>query len=90
MLTAQHVIADGLSIVYLVRDLLRLLESPGAPITVLDAAASPEEPLPPEVRRRVARSAWRFQLLVWLTQAYARLRLRRAQPARRRTRHHRS
>src|SRR4051812_30844669 len=49
--TAQHVIADGLSMVFLVRDLLRFIEDPDAAVEVLDAPARPDDLLPPRVRR---------------------------------------
>jgi hypothetical protein len=89
--TAQHVIADGLSMVFLVRDLLRFMEHPDAPLTVLDAPASTADLLPADVRRRIPTSPLRFRLVLWLASAYARLRFgRRAVAPRPRTQHHRS
>jgi len=58
--TVQHVIGDGLSLAYLVRDLLTFIEQPQGPIAVLDAPASAEDLLPPKVRRRLPRSAHFF------------------------------
>lgn len=63
--TVQHVIADGLSMVFLVRDLLGFIEQPQAPVLVLDAPASPEDLLPPNVRRRMPRSPLRFEITLW-------------------------
>jgi hypothetical protein len=55
------VIADGLSMVFLFRDLLHFIDEPDAPVTVLDVPAGSEELLPAAVRRRIPRSAWRVQ-----------------------------
>src|SRR5512137_5879 len=49
VITAQHVIADGFSMVFLVRDLLHFMERPDAPLAALDAPASPAELLPAAV-----------------------------------------
>lgn len=91
VLTAQHVIADGLSMLFLVRDLLRFMHGPGAPATVLEAPASAADLLPPEVRRRVPATARRFRLVLWLAGVYVRLRFgRRPAAAARPSQHHRS
>lgn len=87
--TVQHVIADGMSMVFLVRDLVRFIEDPDAPVEVLDAPASAEELLPASVRRRIPRSPRRFQIALWLAKRYVWLRFRRpAAPPRPRTPHH--
>lgn len=89
--TVQHVIADGLSLVFLVRDLLRFIEEPDAPVTVLDAPASAEDLLPAQVRRRIPTSTLRFRLALWLVETYVRLRFgRRPAAANHHTQHHRS
>jgi hypothetical protein len=72
--TSQHIVADGLSMVFLVRDLLHFLDEPEAPVTVLDASARDEELLPARVRRRIPRSPWRFRVVLRLLRLYARLR----------------
>jgi hypothetical protein len=91
VLTAQHIVADGLSLVFLFRDLLGFLDDPDAPVAVLDAPASPADLLPAGVRRRIPRSPVRFRATLWLLRAYARLRFgRKPAPARRHTQHHRS
>jgi len=77
VLTTQHVIADGLSMVFLVRDLLRFMEDPEASMTALDAPASAQDLLPFPVRRRIPTSPRRFWLVFWLTRAYVRLRFGR-------------
>jgi hypothetical protein len=74
--TTQHIVADGLSMAFLVRDLLRFLDDPDAPVTVLDAPASDADLLPAPVRRRIPRSSLRFRVLLWLLRLYAWLRFR--------------
>ncbi|HEY3445776.1 MAG TPA: hypothetical protein VGK67_05390 [Myxococcales bacterium] len=69
--TVQHVIADGLSMVFLVRDLLHFMEEPDAPVTVLDAPASPADLMPPRVRRWIPKSRLLFTLALGLAKAYA-------------------
>jgi hypothetical protein len=89
--TAQHVIADGLSMVFLVRDLLHFLEQPDAPVVVVDAPASSEDLLPARVRRRVATSPFRLQVVLWLASLYVRLRFgRRAVAPRQHSTSHRA
>jgi hypothetical protein len=90
VVTAQHVIADGLSMVFLFRDLLRFIDEPDAAVTILDAPASPEDLLPPAARRRVPKSPRLFQAALWLVRIYARLRFGRRLPgASHHTQHHR-
>ncbi len=91
VLTAQHVIADGFSMIFLVRDLLRFMEHPGAPLTVLDAPASDADLLPPHVRMRIPRTSLLFRAVLAMARVYVSLRFRgRAAPARNPTHHHRS
>jgi hypothetical protein len=91
VLTAQHVIADGLSMVFLVQDLLHFMARPDAPLPVLDAAASPADLLPAEVRRRIPTSPLRFRLVHCLARIWVRLLFgRRAAAPKERSRHHRS
>jgi hypothetical protein len=89
--TAQHVIADGLSMVFLVRDLLRFLDDPAAPLEILDAPARPDDLLPPRVRQRIPTSPRFFRLVLALTKLYVRLRYgRRPRPPGHPTQRHRS
>jgi hypothetical protein len=91
VITAQHVIADGFSMVFLVRDLLHFMDRPDAPLDALDATASRADLLPPAVRRRIPTSPFRFRLVLWLAGIYVRLRFgRRPAPPRPRTTHHRA
>jgi hypothetical protein len=91
VLTAQHVIADGLSMVFLVRDLLRFMEEPAGPVEVLDAPASAQDLLPARVRRRIPTSPRLFRAVLTLARLYIRLRFGHLPPAPPHgTQHHRS
>jgi len=90
VLTAQHVIADGLSMVFLVRDLLHFMEDPEAPVTVIDAPESDADLFPPEVRRRIPRSPLRFHLALAFARLYVRFFVRRRDPSPRLTARHRT
>lgn len=70
--TVQHVIADGLSMVFLVRDLLGFLEAPESPVLTLDAP-SHEGLLPPAVQRWIPRTALRASVALGAAKLYARL-----------------
>jgi hypothetical protein len=80
LFAAHHVVADGLSLAFLVRDLLRVMEEPDAPVDVLAAPASAEDLLPARVRRRIPRSPRRFRIVLALVRTYAWLRFRRSAP----------
>ena len=74
VLCAQHVIADGLSMFFLVRDLVRLLREPDTPPAVADQAARCEHVLPPEAARRMHRTSAAALTLRALLQAHRALR----------------
>lgn len=89
--TVQHVIADGLSMVFLVRDLLHFMEQPDAPVTPVDAPALAADVLPPKARKRLPKSALRFRVVLWLATRYAALRFpAQTAPAPAATQQHRS
>jgi hypothetical protein len=77
VIAMHHVVTDGLSMVFLVRDLLRFMEQPDAPVVVLDAPASADDLLPLEVRRRIPTTDRRFRIALRLAKIYARLPLAR-------------
>jgi hypothetical protein len=89
--TAQHVIADGLSMLYLVRDLLHFIDEPDAAVEVLDAPARADDLFPPRLRRRIPTTPRRFHLALALARIYVRLRFgSRPPPPRQPTQRHRS
>lgn len=77
---AQHVVADGLSLLFVVKDLLRLAEKPDQPLEVLDAPASADDLFPPAVRQQVPRSSVKVRWLIPWLRLYVRLRFGRPAP----------
>jgi len=56
ILCAQHTISDGMSMVFLARDLLQFMTDPNQAIHRLDVTASTQDIFPPEVRSRIPKS----------------------------------
>jgi hypothetical protein len=56
ILCAQHTIADGMSMVFLVRDLMQFMTDPTHAVNVLDVTASIQDIFPPEVREQIPKS----------------------------------
>ena len=56
ILSAQHTIADGMSMVFLTRDLLQFMTNPKQPVNPLDVTASTQDIFSPEVRSRIPKS----------------------------------
>lgn len=56
ILCAQHTISDGMSMVFLARDLLLFMTDPKQPVHPLDVTASTQDIFPPEVRSRIPKS----------------------------------
>ncbi len=74
VISVQHVVTDGMSMLFLVRDLLGFLRDPDAAVEVLDVPASAAAILPPGAARRVARSPRPLRIALLLVRAYRRLR----------------
>lgn len=74
VLCAQHVIADGLSLFFLIRDMVRLLREPDTQPAVADQAARCEQVLPPGAARRMHRTSAAALALRALLQAHRALR----------------
>jgi hypothetical protein len=77
IISAQHTISDGMSMVFLVRDLLSFMTNPNHPVTVLDVTASSEDIFPPNIRKRVPKSALKFKASLLLMKLYLRLKFQR-------------
>jgi hypothetical protein len=77
IISAQHTITDGMSMVFLVRDLLYFMTNPKDPVTVLDVTASSEDIFPPNIRKRIPKSALKFKASLLLMKLYLRLKFRR-------------
>lgn len=76
VICAQHTIADGMSMVFLVRDLLVFMTDSEQPVTALDVTASLADIFPANVRKRVPKSAFRFKASLLLMKLYRRLKFR--------------
>lgn len=83
IISAQHTITDGMSMVFLVRDLLLFMTNPKQPVTVLDVTASTEDIFPQNVRKRIPKSQLKFKVSLRFMKLYHKLRFRhRAQKQR--------
>lgn len=56
ILCAQHTITDGMSMAFLVRDLLQFMTSPKQAVKILDVTASTHDIFPEAVRERIPKS----------------------------------
>lgn len=77
IISAQHTISDGMSMVFLVRDLLYFMTNPKDPVTVLDVTASSEDVFPPNIRKRIPKSALKFKASLLFMKLYVKLKFRR-------------
>jgi NRPS condensation-like uncharacterized protein len=77
IINAQHTITDGMSMVFLVRDLLYFMTNPKHPVTVQDVTASSEDIFPPKVRKRIPKSDLRFKTSLLFMKLYLKLKFRR-------------
>ncbi|NHJ86053.1 MAG: hypothetical protein FK734_11370, partial [Asgard group archaeon] len=59
----QHIIADGLSMIFLISDLLQYMEIPNEPVIVLDGLANTVDLLPPKIRRKIPKNKFKFNIL---------------------------
>ncbi len=75
----QHTIADGMSMIFLVRDLIQFMDNPDEPVVVLDALASDADLFPPNVRRKMPKTMRRFNLSSWILKVRHRLKFGKSQ-----------
>ncbi len=66
ILCAQHILADGLSMVYLVRDLVHFLSNPDDEVKKLDASLYKGDFFPREVRKKIPNTAIKTKLVLVL------------------------
>jgi NRPS condensation-like uncharacterized protein len=64
VLCGQHSICDGLSMVFLARDILYYLNNPSAEVEVLSAPIRNEDIFPPKIRRRISKRPFRAYLMI--------------------------
>ena len=70
VLSAQHTITDGMSMVFLVRDLVQYLNYPKEKIDVLNAPAKTEDIFPKKIRRTISRTSFRAKIMIILFRIY--------------------
>ena len=62
----QHTIADGMSMVFLIRDLIQFISIPNQPIVLLDALTGNADLLPPKIRKKMPRTMRKFNISFWV------------------------
>ena len=70
VLCAQHTITDGMSMVFLVRDLMKYLNYPKEKIDVLDAPANTQDIFSKKIRRTISKTSFRAKILIILLRIY--------------------
>ena len=65
IITIAHVIGDGMSMIYLFRDLIFLMASSKKRIKPLKVIMNAEDILPPFYRKKIPKTARKFKTLVW-------------------------
>ncbi|MFX1447672.1 MAG: condensation domain-containing protein [Promethearchaeota archaeon] len=66
IVTIAHVIGDGMSMIYLFRDLIFFMMSSKRSIKPLKVIMDAEDILPPFYRKKIPKTARKFKTLVWL------------------------
>lgn len=66
VLCSQHILADGLSMVYLVRDLVHFLSNPDDELKILDASLYKGDFFLKEVRKKIPKTATKTKLILVL------------------------
>ena len=66
IITIPHVIGDGMSMLYLFRDLVLFTVSPRKKIKPLEVIMNAEDILPFSYRKKIPKTARKFKALVWL------------------------
>ncbi|HUT79758.1 MAG TPA: condensation domain-containing protein [Candidatus Bathyarchaeia archaeon] len=70
ILCSQHTITDGLSMAFLIRDLITYLNNPNMKVEILDAPAKDDDIFSPKVRRSIAKTAIRAKIILRLLKIY--------------------
>jgi hypothetical protein len=65
ILCAQHTITDGLSMAFLMRDLVDFLNDPDSEVTPINSPMNKEDIFPPKVRKRIPKSAVRTKIFLF-------------------------
>ncbi|MFX1479744.1 MAG: condensation domain-containing protein [Promethearchaeota archaeon] len=67
---AQHTITDGLSMAFLMRDIVDFLNDPGIEVTPINSPMNKEDILPPKIRKRIPKSAVRTKIFLFFLRIY--------------------
>ncbi|MHA1366402.1 MAG: condensation domain-containing protein [Candidatus Heimdallarchaeota archaeon] len=70
VLCSQHTITDGMSMAFLIRDLITYLNNPKMNVEVLDAPASDNDIFPPKIRRSIPKTAFWAKILLRILKIY--------------------
>ena len=70
ILCAQHSITDGLSMVFLTRDLVDFLNNPAIEVTPIDSPMNKEDIFPTKIRKKIPNSTYRTKILLFFLRIY--------------------
>jgi hypothetical protein len=70
ILCAQHTITDGLSMAFLMRDLVDFLNDPNIEISPINSPMNKEDIFPLKIRKKIPKSAFRTKIFLLLLKVY--------------------
>jgi len=70
ILCSQHTITDGMSMAFLIRDIITYLNNPTLKVEVLAAPANEEDLFAPKIRRSIPKTALRAKIILFLLKFY--------------------
>ena len=70
ILCAQHTITDGLSMAFLMRDLIDFLNDPHIEISPINSPMNKEDIFPPKIRKKIPKSAFRAKIFLFLLKSF--------------------
>lgn len=70
VLCCQHTVTDGMSMAFLIRDIIKYLNNPTEKVVVLDTPTKKEDIFPPKVRRTIPKTSTRSKIMLALLKVY--------------------
>jgi hypothetical protein len=70
ILCCQHTITDGMSMAFLIRDLITYLNNPKMKVEILDTPAKTEDLFSPKTRRSIPKTAFRAKMILLILRIY--------------------
>ena len=70
ILCAQHTITDGLSMAFLMRDLVDFLNNPNIEVSPINSPMNKEDIFPTKIRKKIPKSAFQAKFFVFLLKTY--------------------